>query len=339
MSIEAINEHLLRAIGVGVALLEPVDMKLRFQNAVFADWFGAPELSSPVAAVLPDLDIEAVKAGLAADGRFQLETRFRRKRRTLVMALVFTRTIEDLVLLECQNITRIRELESMIESYSAMVERNTRDLEREKERVEKLLLTIMPRQVYEEYKTFGVVVPQSYEPVTVLSLDFMDFGERVRSVNPSMLVSEMNDIQSAFDRIGEQFGAERIKTLGDSYVSVCGLSSPGPENAVAAANAAIRFVRYLERRNQNHPQTWQCRIGLASGQVIGSVVGVQRYVYDVFGPAVQISGRLCAEAGAMEILADADMAATLGNDFGLEQREGVGNGSALQVTGALDTAL
>ncbi|MEM9148102.1 MAG: adenylate/guanylate cyclase domain-containing protein [Pseudomonadota bacterium] len=334
MTIEAINEHLLRAIGVGVALLDPTKLTLRFQNAVFWEWYSAPEIGSPITAVLPDLDIAAVQSGLEAEGRYQLETSVRRKRRTLVMALVFTRTSEDLVLLECQNITRIRELESMIESYSAMVERNTRDLEREKERVEKLLLTIMPRQVYEEYKTFGVVVPQSYEPVAILTLDFLDFGERVRTVNPSMLISEMNDIQQAFDRIGEQFGCERIKTLGDTYVSVCGLTDPGEENAVAAAHAAIRFVRYLSRRNQNHPQTWSCRIGIACGLVIGSVVGAQRYVYDVFGPAVQASARLCDRAEAMEILADPALAPTLSATFGTEPT--AGTGTDLRVIGALD---
>src|SRR5690606_37379136 len=178
----------------------------------------------------------------------------------------------------CQNITRIKELESMIDSYSMRVERNTRELKREKEQVEKLLLNMMPRSVYEEYKTFGVVTPRLYKPVSVLTLDFAGFAhEMVTSLDPAVIVSELNDIYSAFDRIGEQFGCERIKTIGDAYITVSGMPDPTPDHARSVANAAARFVRYLARRNGSHPIQWQCRIGLASGAVIGSVVGVQKY--------------------------------------------------------------
>ncbi|MCG8441685.1 MAG: hypothetical protein MI723_07750 [Caulobacterales bacterium] len=303
MRIEAINEQLLRAIGAGVAILDADDLRLRFFNEVFAEWFETASANAPLASVLPDIDPETVAAALAGEGRYSAEGSFRRKRRTLVIALTFTRTDAGVVLLECQNITRMRELETMIESYSAMVERNTRELQREKERVEKLLLNIMPRSVYEEYKTFGTVTPQHYDPVSVLTLDFVDFDETAEKVGAAVMVSEMNDIYAAFDRIGEQFGCERIKTVGDSYVAISGLPEPMEDHAAAVAHAAIRFVRYLSRRNDNHPHTWRCRIGLASGSVIGSVVGIQKYVYDVFGAAVNLATRVRDRAGPMEIVA------------------------------------
>ncbi|MEM1419610.1 MAG: adenylate/guanylate cyclase domain-containing protein [Pseudomonadota bacterium] len=303
MSIEAINEQLLRAIGAGVAILDPDELSFRFYNQTFSDWFETAAPGAAFAAVFPDLDRTAVIAALDGSGRFVAESSFRRKRRTLVIALTFTRTDAGVVLLECQNITRMRELETMIESYSSMVERNTRELQREKERVEKLLLNIMPRSVYEEYKTFGTVTPQSYEPVSVLTLDFVDFDETAREVGPAVMVSEMNDIYAAFDRIGEQFGCERIKTVGDSYVAISGLPEPMDDHAESVANAALRFVRYLQRRNDSHPHSWKCRIGLASGSVIGSVVGIQKYVYDVFGPAVNLASRLRDHAEPMQIIA------------------------------------
>ncbi len=303
MRIEAINEQLLRAIGVGVAILDPETLTFRFFNQVFADWFESACNGSSLGAVLPDVDADAVAAALARDGRYTVEGNFRRGRRTLVIALTFTRTDMGVVLLECQNITRMRELETMIESYSAMVERNTRELQREKERVEKLLLNIMPRSVYEEYKTFGTVTPQDYSPVSVLTLDFVGFDETAAAVGAAVMVSEMNDIYAALDRIGEQFGCERIKTVGDSYIAVSGLPEPIDDHAKAVCEAALRFVRYLSRRNENHPHAWRCRIGLASGSVIGSVVGIQKYVYDVFGPAVNLATRVRDHAGPMEIVA------------------------------------
>jgi class 3 adenylate cyclase len=209
-------------------------------------------------------------------------------------------------------------MESMLDSYAQMVERKTRDLELEKEQVEKLLLNIMPRSVYEEFKTFGVVTPQLYKPVSVLMLDFVGFTQMAASEDPTVTVGELNDIFTAFDRIAEQFGCERIKTLGDAYLAVAGLPHPNLDHARAVANSAIRFIRYLERRNQSHKHTWECRIGLASGSVVGSVVGIQKYVYDVFGPAVNLASRLQVLSEPMEITVHAAMVGDLADEFRLK---------------------
>lgn len=321
MSIEAINEQLLRAIGVGVALLDRKTFSFQFHNDTFEDWFGKPEAAAGLTDVFSELDIEALRSALDSNGRYTAETRFKKKRRTMVIAVDFTPTTEseqDIAVLVCQNITRIRELESMIDSYSMMVERNNREIKREKEQVEKLLLNIMPRSVYEEFKTFGVVTPQLYDPVSVLMLDFVGFTDMVASSDPSVTVTELNDIYSAFDRIGEQFGCERIKTIGDAYITVAGLPDPTPDHAKAAANAAIRFIRYLQRRNTSHPNQWRCRIGLATGAVVGSVVGIQKYVYDIFGPAVNLASRLQEFSEPMQISVQDEMAVVLREQFEMD---------------------
>ena len=174
MSIEAINEQLLRAIGVGVALLDRQTFQFHYHNDTFEEWFGDPEEKSGMDEIFEGLDIDSLKSGLEENGRYTAEIKFKKKRRTMVVATDFTSASDnqnELIVLVCQNITRIRELESMIDSYSMMVERNTREIKREKEQVEKLLLNIMPRSVYDEFKTFGVVTPQLYDPVSVLMLD------------------------------------------------------------------------------------------------------------------------------------------------------------------------
>ena len=318
MSIEAINEQLLRAIGVGVALLDRSNLSFHFHNDTFVEWFEDRLTAGRLTDVFENLDVAALEASLADTGRFTSEIKYKKKRRTMVIAVDFTAADDGdhkVVVLVCQNITRIRELESMIDSYSSMVERNTREIKREKEQVEKLLLNIMPRSVYEEFKAFGVVTPQLYDPVSVLMLDFVGFTDMVASSDPSVTVTELNDIYSAFDRIGEQFGCERIKTIGDAYITVAGLPDPMPEHSVAVANAAIRFVRYLERRNSSHPHQWHCRIGLASGAVVGSVVGIQKYVYDIFGPAVNLATRLQEFSAPMEISVHNDVAVNLREKF------------------------
>ncbi|EEE35652.1 adenylate/guanylate cyclase [Rhodobacteraceae bacterium KLH11] len=318
MTIEAINEQLLRAIGVGVALLDRQTLRFGFRNDTFEEWFSGEDHPDHLQQLFPDLDVPEMQNTLAERGRFTSEIRFKKKRRTLVIALDCTAADDDVLVLVCQNITRIKELESMIDSYSMMVERNTREIKREKEQVEKLLLNIMPRSVYEEYKTFGVVTPQLYNPVSVLMLDFVGFTEMVASQDPSVTVTELNDIYSAFDRIGEQFGCERIKTIGDAYITVAGLPDPTPDHAKAIANTAIRFVRYLTRRNLSHPHQWQCRIGLSSGSVVGSVVGIQKYVYDIFGPAVNLASRLQEFSEPMQISVQDEVAQVLKDQFDIE---------------------
>lgn len=317
--IEAINEQLLRAIGVGVALVDIKTGGLRFANDTFTEWFG--QSSDPASAIeLGSLDLRAALDQISSGGRHTEEVTFKMGRRTMTVAVEFNKALneEGLAVLVCQNISRIKELESMIDSYAMMVERNTHEIRREKEQVEKLLLNMMPRTAYEEYKSFGSVEPRLFDGVSVMSVDFEGFSEMLAANAPSMVVSELNDIFTAFDRIGEQFGCERIRTMGDTYFAVTGVPDPIRDHAGTLAGAATRFLKYIERRNESHKLSWNIRIGLASGPVIGSVVGVQKYVYDVFGPAVSKASQMRLEAGPMSIKADASITGLLDSSIKLD---------------------
>ena len=303
MSIEAINEQLLRAIGVGVALVDIRSGAIRYANETFGTWFGPLDAKAKLADLIAGTEIFEALSGLEDADSFTTEVSFKRRRRTMTVAIEGNRALEqeeDIAVLVCQNISRIKELESMIDSYAMMVERNTHEIRREKEHVEKLLLNMMPRSAYEEYKSFGVVAPRLFSDVTVLTLSFSNFEQIVSDQDAAVIVSELNDIYTAFDRIGEQFGCERVRTTGDSYFAVSGVPDPVQDHANAVASAALRFLRYLEQRNTSHPITWVARIGIASGSVIGSVVGVQKYIYDVFGPAVTSAGHVQSTAPDMQ---------------------------------------
>ena len=105
--------------------------------------------------------------------------------------------------------------------------------------------------------------------------------------------------------------------MGDAYLAVSGMPEPNPDHVKAVANCAIRFVRYLERRNLSSARQWRCRVGIATGQVVGSVVGVQKYVYDIFGPAVNLASRLQEFAEPMCIVAHDEMKSALIEQFAL----------------------
>lgn len=347
MSILAINEQLLRAIGVGVAVVRASDFSFVFQNGPFSDWFGTPEEGQTLLDLLPSLDSRELDDVKQSGLRYSVELQIKPKRRTLILATTVSLASglsEQVLVIECQNITRIRELESMIDSYSTMVERNTRELEREKERVERLLLNLMPRAVYEEFKTFGVVTPQLYDQVSVVMLDFVGFTDFAAKTDPTVTLSELNDIFTAFDRIVEQFGCERIKTIGDAYLAVSGMPDPTPDHATAVAHCAVRFLRYLERRNESHPHKWQARIGLGMGAAVGSVVGIQKYVYDVFGPAVNIAARLQVFANPMHIVAPEEMKYALIDEFqvsdiGRVDIKGMGEMNLINVSSGLSVPM
>lgn len=292
---------LLNSMTIGVCIAEADSGVVLFCNDQFSTWFSSvcPKVALPDA--VPDLTPDALAALL---GGATTELSIKVKRRSVIIEMRGRQLLLDgkeVLVLEGQNVSRLHESEALIDSYAAMVERRTRDLEREKVRVEKLLLNIMPRSVYEEYMSFGSVAPRLFDPVSVLMLDFVGFTQMSVSADPNVTVAELNDIFTAFDRIGELYGCERIKTIGDCYLAVTGLPHETPDHAVAAAKCASKMIRYLERRNSSHEHQWLARIGIASGPVVGSVVGVQKYIYDVFGPAVNLAARLQTQSAPMEI--------------------------------------
>ncbi len=324
MDLERFNRLLLESVGVGLALVDAATLEVRFHNRRFGEWFPAVLDGTPALSVLlPTLDCEGLAERVADGTPWVTEVEAKVRRRTLTLAVTISPHEEEgraVLVLEATNVTKMKELEYMVESYSKMVEKQTRDLRKEKERVEKLLLNIMPRSVYEEWKTFGVTTPQRFDAAAVLMLDFVGFTEMAISRDPTSLIAELNDVFTAFDRIVEGFGGERIKTLGDAYIAVCGVPESGPDDGANIARIALRLVHYLERRNAQHAQAWRCRVGINIGPVIGSVIGVQKYVYDIFGPGANLAARMEQLAEPMEILLCDELYPHLRGEFHLEAR-------------------
>lgn len=332
MSIDAIHKKLIQTVNVGLAIVNYSNKKPIFTNDSYQDWF-LPTEEVPLGSLDEDETFSDALAKMQPGDTLVLAAKVKKRRRELVLDVRASCLMSEsakLILIEVQNNTRIKELESMIKSYANMVERNERDLKREKERVEKLLLNVMPKSVFEELKEFGVSAPQTYESASVLMLDFVAFTEMNIADDPAATVAELNDIFTNFDRIVEQFGCERIKTIGDAYMAVAGLPEPNPDHAKILAKVALLFVRYLERRNKAHTTQWRARVGLASGSVIGSIVGVHKYVYDIFGPAVNLAARMERRCDPMEVIVCDPMAESIRDDYnltskGIEEIKGFGD--------------
>ena len=322
MKLDAFNQLLLETVGVGLIIATYPELEVIFPNQRVLEWFPSfDEGAGALCERLAGFDEAALRSKLDDGKSYQAGVEAKVRRRVHMLSVTATRTgLEGAswVIVELQNDTKVRELESMIASYSKMVEQQNRSLKKEKERAEKLLLNIMPESVYKELKTFGVTTPQRYDEASILMLDFVGFTKMSVDHDPSTIITELNDIFTAFDRIAEQHGCERIKTIGDAYVAVAGLPEPATDHAQSIARLALMCVRYLKRRNETHKIEWNCRIGLAPGPVIGSVVGIQKYVYDIFGPGINLATRLEALAGPMDILLSEEMYPRLRAHFHME---------------------
>jgi class 3 adenylate cyclase len=345
MKLDKFNEVLLESVGVGLAILRPDDREILMANKRFEEWFpNSVGVGKNLDELCPDINFARLEERIDAGGEFACETTIKIRRRSVSLAMQCSSHVHDdmaVLILECQNISKIKELEYMIESYSKMVEKQNRVLEREKERVEKLLLNIMPKSVYEEMKTFGVTTPQKFENASVLMLDFAGSTDTTVVDDPAGTIADLNDIFTAFDGIAAQFGCERLKTVGDAYMAVSGIPEPTPDHAANIAKLAVLIQRYLNRRNDTHKRQWRARIGINSGVVIGSIVGVQKYVYDIFGPGADLATHLATWSEPMEITLCEDMYELVRNDFELEDRgekelKGIGSKRLYKLLGSRD---
>lgn len=323
-----LNEETLRRIAqvlnVGVAVVDPDSWEVIFENASFFRCFSpGSDADEPLTTRIPEFNASRAKSRLQ-DGRpysFEIESEV--SGRKIPFSIELKLLPDDptgSIIVESHDISKQKQAEYMLESYSKLAERNAKDLEREKERAERLLLNIMPRTVYEEMKDYGTVTPQLFENASVLLIDFVGHTEMAISRDPAALVTELNDMFTVFDRITDMFNCERIRTVGDGYVAVSGLPEPTPDHAHNLARVALRMLRYIERRNSAHAEAWHCRIGINSGPVIGSLVGIQKYVYDIFGPGINMASRMETLSEPMRITISESTYQLIKDDFECVER-------------------
>jgi adenylate cyclase len=317
----------LKHLDSGVAIVEEETWRIRLENAKFFDWFPpGVEGDNLLTGRIGDIDIDKAEKRLERGRPFRTDVTVKQGARSTGISINLRRLEmegEEILLVECFDISKQREAEFMLDSYSKMSEKHARNLQKEKDRVEKLLLNVMPQSVYQEFKDYGTTTPQRFDSATILLLDFVGFTELAIAGDPGAVVAELNDIFSAFDSIVELFECERIKTIGDAYLAVSGLPEASAEHTQNVARVALRMLRYLRRRNESHPHQWEARIGIANGPVVGSIVGIHKYVYDIFGPGVNLAARLEGLCETMQILVNEEAAQALKEEFILTELDTV----------------
>ena len=207
-------------------------------------------------------------------------------------------------------------VEQIRDTNARLLDRLRGELEVERARSQQLLLNVLPQPIIDRLNAGEGLIADRYEDVAVVFSDFVGFTEISGRLPVAELVSALNGLFSAFDAACAMFGVEKIKTIGDAYLAAAGLPGSNPQHLAAAANLALAMRAAVEAAGP----PWQVRIGIHAGPVVAGVIGTSKFVYDLWGDAVNVASRLETSAPPGRIQVSAGVAAALGESFQLDPR-------------------
>lgn len=168
----------------------------------------------------------------------------------------------------------------------------TEALRFQQEQTENLLLNILPSSIAQRLKQEQGIIADSFEEVSVMFADIVGFTELSSRKSPAELVEMLNVIFSKFDQLAEQHGLEKIKTIGDAYMVVAGLPTPRSDHAEAIAQMALDIQSEIKKLRTSTSEPFSLRIGINSGPVVAGVIGIKKFIYDLWGDTVNIASRM-----------------------------------------------
>ncbi len=163
---------------------------------------------------------------------------------------------------------------------------------RERERAEQLLLNILPGSIARRLQEGEGLIADHFPEATVLFADIVGFTELSAGISPQAVVSLLNQIFSAFDQLASDLGLEKIKTIGDAYMVVGGVPSPRADHTEAVVEMALRMIERCSELNREATLPVTMRIGINTGPVVAGVIGIRKFIYDLWGDTVNLASRM-----------------------------------------------
>lgn len=189
-------------------------------------------------------------------------------------------------------------------------------LQVEQERSERLLLNILPGPVAERLKNSEQTIADGFADVSVMFADIVNFTQVAATMSPTQVFTMLNRIFSAFDELAEEYGLEKIKTIGDAYMAAGGLNLLGrADYSAALADLAIAMRDLLRDDFAINSSHLEIRIGIGTGPVVAGVVGKKKFIYDLWGDTVNIASRITSEGVPGMIQCDTMTFKRLHEDF------------------------
>jgi adenylate cyclase len=165
-------------------------------------------------------------------------------------------------------------------------------LRAEQEKSEALLLNVLPRPIAERLKAATQTIADHFAAASIVFADVVDFTPLAQRLAPAEMVGILDQLFSRFDALVERHGLEKIKTIGDCYMAAAGVPNPRPYHARSAALLALEMRDALATSAVAGQPGIELRIGINSGPVVAGVIGTKRFLYDLWGDAVNTASRM-----------------------------------------------
>ncbi len=157
---------------------------------------------------------------------------------------------------------------------------------------EQLLLNVLPAPIANRLREGELSIADGFAEVTVAFADLVGFTALSSEMPPQNVVALLNGLFTRFDVAAQEIGIEKIKTVGDAYMAVCGLPQPVENHAERMVRMAIRMVHICREHAMEHRVPIRLRIGINSGPVVAGVIGKSKYIYDLWGDTVNLASRM-----------------------------------------------
>lgn len=185
-----------------------------------------------------------------------------------------------------------KELEIRVVERTAELKKTNEQLVIEQEKSESLLLNILPKSIAEKLKLGHNNIVEGFAEVTILFADIVNFTQLSEQISPQELLKFLNEIFTGFDYLTERHSLEKIKTIGDAYLVVGGIPELRSDHAQAIADMAMDMQQEVAKFNARHNTTLSIRIGINTGPVVAGVIGTKKFIYDLWGDAVNTASRM-----------------------------------------------
>ncbi|RWO04360.1 MAG: HAMP domain-containing protein [Mesorhizobium sp.] len=162
---------------------------------------------------------------------------------------------------------------------------------------EELLLNVLPAPIANRLRGGEDKIADGFAEVTVAFADLVGFTALTSEMPPQEVVTFLNGLFTRFDAAADDLGIEKIKTVGDAYMAVCGLPVPVANHAERMVRMAIRMVHITREHAMEHNVPMKLRVGVNSGPVVAGVIGKSKYIYDLWGDTVNLASRM--ESGSI----------------------------------------
>jgi adenylate cyclase len=176
-----------------------------------------------------------------------------------------------------------------------------RALRAEQEKSEALLMNILPSSIAERLKAASQTIADHFESASILFADVVDFTPLAQRLPPAEMVGMLDQLFSRFDALVERHGLEKIKTIGDCYMAAAGVPDPRLDHARRAALLALDMRDAVATSTIAGQPACELRIGINSGPVVAGVIGTKRFLYDLWGDAVNTASRMESQSTPGEI--------------------------------------